>query len=39
LMWYVIIHGTFILSGVCIAGMDWLEEKAHETHARYAGKH
>lgn len=39
LMWYVIIHSTFILSGVCIAGMDWMEEKAHEVHARYADKH
>ena len=36
LLWYVIIHATFILSGVCIAGMDWMEEKAHEAHARYA---
>jgi uncharacterized protein (TIGR00645 family) len=39
LMWYVITHATFILSGVCIAGMDWMEEKAHEVHHRYAGKH
>lgn len=38
LMWYTIIHVVFIFSGVCIAGMDWMEEKAHETHARYAGK-
>lgn len=38
LMWYTIIHVVFIFSGVCIAGMDWLEEKAHETHARYAKK-
>jgi uncharacterized protein (TIGR00645 family) len=36
IMWYVIIHLTFILSGVMFAAMDWLEEKAHEVHARYA---
>ncbi len=35
LMWYTIIHITFIFSGVCVAAMDWLEEKAHEVHARY----
>ena len=39
LTWYTIIHVVFIFSGVCIAGMDWLEEKAHETHARYKDKH
>ena len=38
LMWYVIIHLTFIASGVCIAAMDWLEEKAHEVHKRYKGE-
>jgi uncharacterized protein (TIGR00645 family) len=38
LLWYVVIHVTFIFSGVCVAAMDWLEEKAHEVHARYAGK-
>jgi len=38
LLWYVIIHITFIFSGVCIAAMDWLEEKAHEVHKRYAGE-
>jgi uncharacterized protein (TIGR00645 family) len=38
LRWYVIIHLTFIFSGVCVAAMDWLEEKAHEVHARYAHK-
>jgi len=37
LRWYVIIHLTFIGSGVCVAAMDWLEEKAHEVHGRYAG--
>ena len=39
LTWYTIIHLVFIFSGVCIAGMDWLEEKAHETNARYSKKH
>lgn len=34
LMWYVIIHLTFIGSGVCVAAMDWLEEKAHEVSRR-----
>jgi uncharacterized protein (TIGR00645 family) len=38
LMWYVIIHVTFIFSGVCVAAMDWLEEKAHEVHHRYTGE-
>lgn len=38
LLWYTIIHITFIISGICVAGMDWLEEKAHEAHARYAEK-
>ncbi|MBX3511773.1 MAG: TIGR00645 family protein [Hyphomonadaceae bacterium] len=38
LLWYVIIHITFIFSGVCVAAMDWLEEKAHEVHARYGSK-
>jgi len=35
LRWYVIIHVTFIFSGVAVAAMDWLEEKAHEVNARY----
>lgn len=39
LRWYVIIHITFIFSGVCVAAMDWLEEKSHEVHARYNEKH
>jgi len=30
LYWYVVIHVTFIVSGVCVAVMDWVEEKAHE---------
>jgi uncharacterized protein (TIGR00645 family) len=34
LYWYVIIHLTFIFSGVAVAAMDWLEEKAHEVAAR-----
>ncbi len=29
LMWYVIIHLTFIVSGVAFAAMDWIEAKAH----------
>jgi len=37
LLWYVIIHVTFIFSGVCVAAMDWLEEKAHEVSRRGAG--
>jgi uncharacterized protein (TIGR00645 family) len=36
LRWYVIIHLTFIFSGVCVAAMDWLEEKAHEVSHRYS---
>jgi uncharacterized protein (TIGR00645 family) len=36
LMWYTIIHITFIFSGVAVAVMDWIEEKAHEVHARSA---
>jgi uncharacterized protein (TIGR00645 family) len=38
LLWYTIIHITFIFSGVCVAAMDWLEEKSHEVHARSAAK-
>jgi uncharacterized protein (TIGR00645 family) len=38
LLWYVLIHLTFIFSGVCVAAMDWLEEKAHEVHGRYTAK-
>lgn len=30
LLWYVIIHLTFIVSGVCVATMDWIEQKAHK---------
>lgn len=30
LLWYVIIHLTFIGSGVCVAAMDWIEEMAHK---------
>lgn len=33
LRWYVIIHLTFIFSGVAVAAMDWIEEKAHKVHA------
>ena len=32
LLWYVIIHLTFIFSGVAVATMDWIEEKAHKVH-------
>jgi len=31
--WYVLIHLTFIFSGVCVATMDWIEEKAHKINA------
>ena len=34
--WYVLIHLTFIFSGVCVAVMDWIEEKAHKVHADIA---
>jgi uncharacterized protein (TIGR00645 family) len=30
LYWYVVIHLTFIGSGVCVAAMDWIEEMAHK---------
>jgi uncharacterized protein (TIGR00645 family) len=30
LQWYVIIHLTFVGSGVGFAVMDWIEEKAHQ---------
>jgi uncharacterized protein (TIGR00645 family) len=30
LLWYVVIHITFVLSGVMFAAMDWIEGKAHE---------
>jgi uncharacterized protein (TIGR00645 family) len=33
LRWYVLIHLTFIFSGVAVAAMDWIEEKAHKVHA------
>lgn len=29
LTWYVIIHVTFIFSGVAFAAMDWIEAKSH----------
>jgi uncharacterized protein (TIGR00645 family) len=29
LTWYVVIHVTFIVSGVAFAFMDWIEAKAH----------
>ncbi len=39
LLWYVIIHLTFIFSGVAVAAMDWIEEKAHAVHAKHNGDH
>ena len=33
LIWYVGIHATFVLSGVAVATMDWIEEKAHKVGA------
>jgi uncharacterized protein (TIGR00645 family) len=36
LRWYVIIHLTFIFSGVAVAAMDWIEEKAHKVAAERA---
>ena len=32
LLWYVIIHLTFIFSGVAVAAMDYIEEMAHKVH-------
>ena len=29
LMWYVLIHLTFVISGVAFAATDWVEAKAH----------
>jgi uncharacterized protein (TIGR00645 family) len=29
LTWYVVIHLTFVFSGVAFAAMDWIEAKAH----------
>jgi len=37
LLWYTLIHLVFIVSGVAVAAMDWLEEKAHEVSARRGG--
>jgi uncharacterized protein (TIGR00645 family) len=34
LLWYVVIHLAFIFSGVAVAVMDWVEEKAHEVAAK-----
>jgi uncharacterized protein (TIGR00645 family) len=33
LRWYVIIHLCFVVSGVLVATMDWIEEKAHKVNA------
>ncbi|MES1198810.1 MAG: TIGR00645 family protein [Pseudomonadota bacterium] len=35
LRWYTLIHLTFIASGVAVAGMDWIEEKAHAASAKH----
>ena len=35
LLWYTVIHVTFIFSGVCVAAMDWIEEKAHKVNAEH----
>lgn len=32
LLWYVVIHFTFVLSGLLFAAMDWIEEKSHSVH-------
>ncbi len=32
--WYIAIHATFVLSGVAIAAMDWIEEKSHAVNKR-----
>jgi uncharacterized protein (TIGR00645 family) len=32
--WYVLIHLTFVLSGIGFAVMDWIEEKSHAMTAR-----
>lgn len=34
IMWSIAIHATFVLSGVAVASMDWIEEKAHAVSAR-----
>jgi uncharacterized protein (TIGR00645 family) len=34
LLWYVVIHITFVLSGVMFAAMDWIEGKAHGIKSR-----
>lgn len=35
LQWYVLIHITFVFSGVAFAAMDWVEEKAHQLSAKH----
>ncbi|MGE0596511.1 MAG: TIGR00645 family protein [Hyphomonadaceae bacterium] len=32
LLWYVVIHLAFIFSGVAVAAMDWIEQKAAKVH-------
>jgi uncharacterized protein (TIGR00645 family) len=29
LLWFTLIHITFVLSGVAFAAMDWIEAKTH----------
>lgn len=33
IQWYVIIHLTFVGSGIGFALMDWIEEKSHKVAA------
>src|SRR5215813_12678218 len=37
--WFVIIHLTFVLSGIGFAVMDWIEEKAHAVHQGHKSHH
>lgn len=34
LMWFTIIHVTFVVSGVAFAAMDWIEAKTHKVAAQ-----
>ena len=34
LLWYVVIHLTFVMSGLLFAAMDWVEEKAHAVNGK-----
>lgn len=35
IQWYVIIHLTFVGSGIGFALMDWIEEKSHQVNAKH----